>query len=78
MQFIRFMAKRKVNYIKQVIKRLIPSELENENDVDDDVVRVHRNAAVNTDSLDKLQCSVDASSLCFGIKMVHLHYMGSV
>ena len=49
MQFIRFMAKRKVNYIKQVIKRLIPSELENENDVDDDVVRVHRNAGVNTD-----------------------------
>ena len=70
------MAKGKVNYIKQVIKRLILFELENENDVDDDVFTEMQ--LLTLMSLDKLQCSVDASSLCSGIKMVHLHYMGSV
>ena len=44
---LRVMSNKKVNYIKRVVKRLIPVELENENDIDDGVVRVRRNAAVN-------------------------------
>ena len=36
--------------MKQDVNRLIPFELENENDVDDDVVRARRNAAVNADA----------------------------
>ena len=47
---LRVMSNRKSNYIKRDVKRLIPFELENENDVDDDVVRARRNAAVNTDA----------------------------
>ena len=36
--------------LKQDVKRLIPFEFENENDVDDDVARARRNAAVNADA----------------------------
>ena len=34
---LRVMSNEKVNYIKRDVKRLIPFELENENDADDDV-----------------------------------------
>ena len=44
---LRVMSNGKSNYIKRDVKRLIPFELENKNDVDDDVVRARRNAAVN-------------------------------
>ena len=47
---LRVMSNGKSNYIKRDVKRLIPFELENENDVDDDVVRARRNAAVNADA----------------------------
>ena len=40
----------KFNHMKQDVNRLIPFELENENDVDDDVVRARRNAAANADA----------------------------
>ena len=36
--------------MKRDVKSLIPFELENKNDADDDVVRVPRNAAVNIDA----------------------------
>ena len=44
--------------MKQDVNRLIPFELENENDVDDDVVRARRNAAVNADAFRQalIQC----------------------
>ena len=44
------MSNGKLNYIKREVKRLIPFEPENENDVDNDVVRARRNAAVNADA----------------------------
>ena len=46
---LRVMSSRKFNYIKLDVKCLIPFELENENDVDDDIVRARRNAAVIND-----------------------------
>ena len=46
---LRVMSSGKFNYIKRDVKRLIPFESENEGDVDDDVVRARRNAAVNAD-----------------------------
>ena len=47
---LRVMSNGKLNYIKREVKRLIPFEPENENDVDNDVVRARRNAAVNADA----------------------------
>ena len=47
---LRVMLNGKFNYIKRDVKCLIPFELENENDVDDDLVRARRNAAVNADA----------------------------
>ena len=47
---LRVMSNGKSNYIKRDVKRLIPFELENENDVVDNVVRARRNEAVNVDA----------------------------
>ena len=47
---LRVMSNGKLNYIKRDVKRLIPFEPENEYDVDNDVVRARRNAAVNADA----------------------------
>ena len=44
------MSNKKFDYIKRDVQRLIPFELENENDVDDDMVRVRRNEAINADA----------------------------
>ena len=64
---LRVMSNRKFDYIKRDVQRLIPFELENENDVDDDMVRVRRNEAINADAFRQASMQFDASSLCFDI-----------
>ena len=48
--FLRVMSNGKFDYIKRDLKHLIPFELENENDADDDIVRAQKNVAVNADA----------------------------